>query len=178
MQTPHSYELNTPAYVTEVVFSAPRLERRVRPSGLEQIVYFSTGEDITILGLGRSATTQGASVLEEILPTWGAYCEDLFRELARRAPNELAELIRGGKLKPPRLTYAAEIFGAAAPDGAFARRVLEPLLEDPSPIVREGAVYGIAHHLRLPEVRAALARVATSDNSRAVRTAAREALDE
>jgi HEAT repeat protein len=108
---------------------------------------------------------------------WGGLCERLFQELAAAAPNELAQLVREGNIKPTRLTYAAEILGRDVPDDAVAVPALLPLLKHPSHVVREGAILGLGFHLT-GRVRAALQRAAQEDPSLAVRETAAETLEE
>ncbi len=75
----------------------------------------------------------------------------------------------------PDLTFALEMIGARH-DSARVRATLLPYLSHPDPIVREGAIYGIARHLD-DDTRAALGRMAESDDSGEIRTTAREALE-
>ncbi len=74
------------------------------------------------------------------------------------------------------LTYAAEYLGAEP--AAQAVPVLIDLLTHEAPLVREGAVYGLAKHLANRDARDALEFIATFDLSPGVREAADEALEE
>lgn len=74
------------------------------------------------------------------------------------------------------LTFAAEIAGCRINESASVRPVLLDLLRHPDAIVREGAIYGIAHHLD-DEVRMTLAMMSEYDPSGCIRECAREALE-
>ncbi len=104
-----------------------------------------------------------------------AFAESDFRRLAKSSPRQLVWLIRHGNLRAPQLTFAAEIAGSI-PDSAVVEPVLLDLLDHPSPLVREGAIYGLSRHLS-KEVRRQLARVSETDPSPAVRSAARDAIE-
>jgi HEAT repeat protein len=78
-------------------------------------------------------------------------------------------------LEPALLTFAAEIAGRELPTA----KVIVPLLElirHASPVVREGAVYGLSMHDD-ERVIAELRRIADADPSPGVRTAARDVLE-
>jgi hypothetical protein len=115
-------------------------------------------------------------VLAGLLRKWGGYCRGVFEDLAALAPKELADLIATSTLEPKDLTYAAEILGSVR-NPMLVVPTLLPLLGSPSPVVREGAVYGLALHLT-NEVTARLRNVSEQDASPGVRTAARDILDE
>jgi HEAT repeat protein len=68
------------------------------------------------------------------------------------------------------LTFAAEIAGRID-DSEKVRPILLGLLQHPAPIVREGAIYGLAGHVD-SSVISELKRLTATDLSRAVRTAA------
>lgn len=90
-------------------------------------------------------------------------------------PSQWVALLRLGRLSDADLTFAAEIAGGMA-DSAMVRPVLLDLLDHANPVVREGAIYGLAHHLDEP-TRQRLRKVSSEDPSHGVRTAARDALD-
>jgi hypothetical protein len=98
------------------------------------------------------------------------------RQLAETSPDDLLALIRGGQLPPEELTHAAEIAGAMKHEDVAS--TLLPLLEAPSAVVREGAVYGLAWSRQDPRVVMALRELAANDPSEAVRDAAKGALDD
>jgi hypothetical protein len=77
------------------------------------------------------------------------------------------------KLQPYQLTFIAEDLGKRRPPPL---RWLCILSAHPSPVVREGVVYGMAAHFGDPRVRDALERMATRDENPEVRVAATEAL--
>lgn len=77
-------------------------------------------------------------------------------------------------IQPSYLTFIAEQLGRRSPPPL---RWLRLLACHASPLVREGAVYGLAPHVEVSGVRIALERIAGSDPSLGVRDAAREALE-
>ena len=91
-------------------------------------------------------------------------------------PMQLLALIAARQMPPFILTFAAEIVGRRCDDSAAVRAALLPLLDYPSSVVREGAIYGLARHLD-DDARAQLARVAAADPSFAVRAVAAEAIE-
>jgi hypothetical protein len=105
-----------------------------------------------------------------------ATCEAMFEYLAMHEPEALIEQLASGALEPSALTFAAEWAGRTGSPAATA--ALVALLEHPSALVREGAVYGLQHLLGGPDVVAALRAHATEprERSAAVREAVREAL--
>jgi hypothetical protein len=99
------------------------------------------------------------------------------REMAEQAPAQLVGLVkRGAAWKPADLSYAAEIIGGLRTSEATS--ALLDLLDHPSAVVREGAVYGLARRVLDPRAVAALRKVSTFDPSEAVRIAAQGALDD
>lgn len=112
------------------------------------------------------------------LSRWAGPCEAMFEHLAAEAPQELLDMIAGGTLHHCTLTFAAEWAGKVPEEHLeSARRVLLPLLEHAQPIVREGAVYGLASNLNEDVVKR-LKALAESDPSPGVRAAAESATDE
>jgi hypothetical protein len=101
--------------------------------------------------------------------------ESDFRRLATESPLRLVWLLRYGGLRPAQLTFAAEIAGGIPQPDVVVPALVE-LLSHPSPVVREGAVYGLGKHLT-DEVRLRLAAVSEQDSSPAVRAAAHDALE-
>ena len=97
-----------------------------------------------------------------------------YEVLAKRNPDALLELIERHVLEPPELTFAAEAAGGI--EGGRCVAVLMQLLEHSSPVVREGAIYGLSNHLS-EAVSTKLRQLSQSDISAGVREAARETLD-
>lgn len=98
--------------------------------------------------------------------------------LASHDPEKLFRLVESSSLPAGLLTHAAEACGRTQrPDRA--RRVLLPLLKHPSPVVREGAIYGLELLGDDDEVRTTLTMLTlpTHEPSPGVRSAAREALE-
>lgn len=77
------------------------------------------------------------------------------------------------KIPPHELTFLAEDLGLRRP---VPLRYLAALATHPDPIVREGAVYGLAPHARAHIAMVALQQLAELDPSPEVRAAAAEAL--
>lgn len=107
----------------------------------------------------------------QVLPDWKG---PSFEQLAVEQPQRLLALVLNGRLAEHDLTFAAEALGRVA----AALPVLFALARDGSRLVREGAVYGLARHVRHADVRAVLARMSKEDPSPGVRTAAAETLDD
>jgi len=103
---------------------------------------------------------------------FGALTEDLFLALAEQAPASLARLLlTEGALNSGELSLAAEAMGGAE-DERLVRWSLAPLLlSHRSPVVREGAMYGLAC-LGTPDIRRTIKTVARVDRNPAVRQAA------
>jgi hypothetical protein len=104
--------------------------------------------------------------------------EALFEFLATSYPSRLFDLIQFGQLSPTQLTFAAEWAGRAAPKQR-AKLTLLPLLRHPSPVVREGAIYGLELVQELPGVRQAILTHSQPEHesSPGVRAAALDALE-
>lgn len=113
-------------------------------------------------------------VAHQLLGHWYRPCEAMFELLAQRYPRELAKLISSEKLRPADLTFAAEALGRT-PDAQLVQRTLLPLLRHTSPLVREGAIYGLAHCLN-EAVRREILQIAQSDPSPGVRASAEDLL--
>ena len=77
------------------------------------------------------------------------------------------------KLTPEALTFIAERLGKRSPPPLKWLRVLA---DHPAPVVREGAIYGLAPHVADDQVKRIIERLAYGDSSPGVRCAAREAL--
>lgn len=112
----------------------------------------------------------------EIVPEvrWEVPCRALFSYLVEHSPRTLVRLASSGVLDPVELSFAAEALGLVEPP-QFARPVLSRLLAHPDPIVREGAIYGLATHLD-STLASSLTRLAERDPSPGVRLAAEETL--
>lgn len=109
-------------------------------------------------------------------PSWDAPCEEMFEYLAHTHPQRLLDLIRAGGLEYYDLTFAVEIAGRIT-DSDAVRKALLPLLSHPQPVVREGALYGLAPH-RDESVNARIRYIADHDPSHGVRRAAVAMLDD
>lgn len=125
----------------------------------------------------RAADDWRALVPKEILAegAWPRPCEELFRVLAARAPASLVALLQSQALAPSALTFAAEVAGDLADDRVLA--ALVKLLDHASPVVREGAIYGLAKQ-PIDAYRKRLGVMALHDPSPGVRDAAREVIED
>ena len=106
---------------------------------------------------------------EDLPLRWSKPCVAMFEYLAETDPARLIRLIDGGALSPADLTFAAEVAGKLPAELAVAS--LLRLLTHVSPVVREGAVYGLAQH-RSDLVDTRLRQIATNDDSLGVRETA------
>ncbi len=100
--------------------------------------------------------------------------EALFERLAKEDPARLVRILKSN-LSPGHLTHAAEIAGRELPSDVVVPTLLELLLHA-SPLVREGAIYGLAVH-RSTAVDAALKSLIERDASPGVRAAAESILE-
>jgi len=97
-------------------------------------------------------------------------------EWASRDPQRLVNVLKSDLLRSSDLTFAAEAAGAIE-DSDIVRDALCALLKHESPLVREGAIYGLVHHLD-DSVVVSLRRIVDLDPSPGVRDAAADALGE
>jgi HEAT repeat protein len=99
-----------------------------------------------------------------------------WQALAASDPDRLIAALTSPDLPTWELTFAAEVAG----EFPAARDALLALLAHASPVVREGAIYGLGKQPLEddPALRARLRQIATADGSGAVREAALEALGE
>lgn len=99
-----------------------------------------------------------------------------FRELAVARPTLLVWVVQSGRLRPAQLATAATELGGIGRDFQAEQTLIE-LLTHEMPMVREGAVYGLAR-IRSTTARQALRQVVNEDMSPGVREAAEEALED
>jgi HEAT repeat protein len=107
---------------------------------------------------------------------WENDCEEMFEVLAEQFPEDLLRLLANDVLPPSALTFAAEIAGRIQ-DSEKVQSCLKPLLAHRSPLVREGAIYGLCNHFD-DSVEALFRELAGKDPSLAIRQAASDALGE
>ena len=148
----------------------------------------SPARAIVHLPLGQANATQYQTVYQATVTHRGiaplllglrqGYCQALFEELASRSPDELVDIVRESRAPSSRLTYAAEILGRDVPTEQSVATLAKILRDHPSPLVREGAILGLSHHLDREAVRDALRRAASQDPSPGVKRAASEALED
>lgn len=101
--------------------------------------------------------------------------------MASVKPDRLVTWIQSGQLGPAHLAHAAQQLGEADCDPHLRLSVLVRLLAEPTPLVREGAVYGIAALLETSLralAHATLTLVRDTDASPGVREAAGESLED
>lgn len=94
------------------------------------------------------------SILDQIvaLSPYPRPCQALLDWMGENHAQALAELIELGEMNQVDLTFAAEAMGLNG-DLALVCDTLGPLLAHPNPLVREGAIYGLEHHLYDPQVK-------------------------
>lgn len=102
-----------------------------------------------------------------------ANARDAYLAMAANAPHQLLAAVRAG-MEPHELTYAAEALGHVRNLSVWLD--LGKLLEHDSPLVREGAIYGVSAGDCLVALGNTLRRMAETDPSAGVRAAAREAI--
>jgi hypothetical protein len=102
------------------------------------------------------------------------YCENLFIQLAAERPKALVRLIQSNVLSPAQLTFAAEHLGKAA--ASISVPVLLELLHHESPLVREGALYGLSKHCKNKDVQDALQKCVQTDVSQSIKDISEELL--
>lgn len=93
----------------------------------------------------------------------------------RLDPSKLLGMIASGELRPGVLTWAAEVAGKI-PDSGSVIPVLLKLLDHASPMVREGAIYGLASHMS-EEVIARIIAISQTDPVPEVMEVAKGALE-
>lgn len=97
--------------------------------------------------------------------------------MAREDPRGLVRLLAPGALPIEDLTFAAEIAGRLIEDSDLVRPALVALLDRADPVVREGAILGLAHHGHASEdVLATMRDLRAADPSPGVRAAASDLL--
>ena len=94
-------------------------------------------------------------------------CRDAFESLAVSDPSALELWIRSGDLRSAHMSDAAEILGKCGEQ--FVATLLY-LLDNASPLVREGALIGLSHHLKVEGVSTRLLAMLDSDPSPGVQS--------
>mgnify|MGYP007071587490 CR=1 FL=1 len=109
------------------------------------------------------------------IPNPDAPSRNAFERWAAEDPPRLVRSLTDGSLPDTLLTFAAEIAGEALPSAEVVPALRE-LLAHASPLVREGAIYGLARHPSA-ELRTRLRAIAEADSSPGVRSAAEDVLE-
>ena len=109
--------------------------------------------------------------------SWGGPCEDMFTYLAEHEPRVLLNIVRSGGLEPGFLSTAAEIIGQINDPDQVVPLLLD-LTRHAYPMVREGAVFGLARFLDREDARHCLQHLAQGDSSPGVRASAQEVLED
>lgn len=100
------------------------------------------------------------------------------RDMARKDPDRLLEILRKRNVTPAELFFCADFAGQIQGRDAEVLDVLLDLVyRHADGSVREGAVYGLGRHVHYPVVRDALMWVSKNDKSEVVRSSAADALD-
>jgi hypothetical protein len=174
---------STPAIVwfDRIALDLQRFHRRVEWTDLETVVVANVqGRP------GRVLITYGASdslprlllgewALKSLGERWPTPSEAAFDELVVKDVAKLVRWIRADVLSPGHLSLAAESLGAAR--GRDVLPTLAYLTRSASPLVREGAVCGLGRYGG-QDAAQRLQQLAESDTSKAVRTTAREMLEQ
>jgi hypothetical protein len=135
----------------------------------------SAGQAFAVEGELSPVNVEPASIPNTKLKKAAERVND-FNWMASNDPDKLLAMIKEGQLRPSKLTFAAEAAGLIENSGPV-REALVPLLQHESPVVREGAIYGLSNHLN-NNVLTILMFIAQEDSSPAVRQAAADLLDE
>lgn len=109
---------------------------------------------------------------------WPKPSEDNFEEMAEEDPEKLSRWIKSERLGPGHLILAAEVLGKSELDPIEKEKTLLPLLRHSHALAREGAIYGLESVIESDTVRKHLEKVAESDPSGGVKSAAKEALED
>ena len=169
--------VNSPRNIYGVTMKARRhvfiggmkyITESMSPSSLQK------NERPIIGGVKLAFTSTSSSCFENVEGSERLTPADMKR-LAASGIRTLVAHVNSGAMRPAQLALAAELIGDMG-DRVTAERTLLALLRHDSPLVREGAVYGLAK-LDSPSSLEALRLVAYSDRSPGVREAATEALD-
>lgn len=107
---------------------------------------------------------------------WPKPCENAFERMSEEAPERLQQWITSGVLSEAHLSFAAESLGKAKEVLPGVKDTLLGLLKHSSPVVREGAVLGLAH-TEDSGVFALLQQVAEKESSLGVRQAIGDVLE-
>ena len=151
-----------------IVVSTVASDHSLPPEDMGELVQFGYGRSET-----ENTVATNESTAESEAPWASPYSEAAFE---RMDPAKLLRLVRSGTLKPGDLTFATEIAGRRL-SGTEVVPILVKLLTSDSPLVREGAVCGLSHHLT-GEVRQELQNALSNEQSRGVAEAIRDTLED
>ena len=118
---------------------------------------------------------------DEICARWARPCREMFSVLVTTHPHDLLSLVVSKTLTPGQLTFAAEDLGNISFDGDdrfysdVKKALLDLVMVHDSPMVREGALYGLSS--MGAECRLLLANLAIYDKSEGIRSIAKEMLE-
>ena len=96
--------------------------------------------------------------------------EESLSEMARNNPDAMIAYIKSCS-DVGRLTHAAEIAGMIIRDAKIHDPLIQ-LLKHPRPVVREGALYGLYHHISYSIVLDAVYRTSLNDECETIRSVA------
>lgn len=106
---------------------------------------------------------------------WEVPCEDMFETLAKEDPQRLVDLLSSTQMGAADLSIAAEIAGREI-SCAVVLAPLHKLLKHRKPLVREGALLGLAHHTDAYGVLSTIRLVSEEDQCPEVRGVAKDLL--
>lgn len=104
------------------------------------------------------------------------YSRNALFSMVEEHPIQLVGLIEDGVMDDAELTFAAEALGDAEESRDVVVDTLLKLSKHKSPLVREGAVYGLEGHVDMDKAYLRLIEMATNDDSPGVRDSALDAM--
>jgi hypothetical protein len=105
------------------------------------------------------------------------YSKNALFLMVEEHPTQLIGLIEDGVMDDAELTFVAEALGDAGESRDIVVDTLIKLSEHKSPLVREGAVYGLEGHIDIDKAYKRLVEMAANDDSLGVRDSAIDAID-
>ena len=160
----------------------PKIPSKFRNIKMLQALWITgkSAEEITVEQfINKIWQGETLAVLEDSCDSeWPRPCENTFEEMAKESPLRLIEWISCDEIRPPFLTYALEILGKTEDDSSLVSPVLLSMTYHQSPLVREGAVYGLENHIGFRGVRERLFYMSSYDPIPGVTQACLEVLGE
>lgn len=131
---------------------------------------------------GAVANNRRQKELEEARKVRPEPCENNFEKMAKENAHHLALWVLddapGHLLPDPLLTFALEHLGRHATDKQAVRAIYRCLWRTKSIVVKEGALYGLSHHLSDSLVYSIVRDVSQKDEHEAIRECAQRLLED